>query len=106
MKNFNQLTPAEAERLAFLAEECGELIQAIGKVLRHGYDNYNPLLEDDSPDNRRNMVKEMGDVRAAMLLMCNAADVRLEDIIFNADIKLTTIDQWMHHQGKKDGSSR
>ena len=33
---FNGLTPAEAERLALLMEECGEVVQIIGKVLRHG----------------------------------------------------------------------
>lgn len=39
---FNRLTPAEAERLALLAEECGEAIQAIGKILRHGYESNHP----------------------------------------------------------------
>ncbi len=34
MTHFNELTPAEAERLAYLAEECGEAIQIIGKILR------------------------------------------------------------------------
>ena len=34
--HFNNLTPGEAERLAILAEECGEVIQIIGKILRHG----------------------------------------------------------------------
>ena len=34
---FNELSPAEVERLAILAEEMGEAIQVIGKVLRHGY---------------------------------------------------------------------
>jgi len=40
--HFNQLTPAQAERLAMLAEECGEVIQIIGKILRHGYESYHP----------------------------------------------------------------
>ena len=40
--HFNGLTPAEAERLAMLAEECGEVIQMVGKILRHGYDSYHP----------------------------------------------------------------
>lgn len=35
-RHFNNLTPGEAERLAMLAEECGEVIQAVGKILRHG----------------------------------------------------------------------
>jgi hypothetical protein len=38
--SFNQLTDAEAERLALLAEECGEVVQVIGKILRHGYESY------------------------------------------------------------------
>lgn len=36
-QHFNQLKPSEAERLACLIEECGEVIQAAGKILRHGY---------------------------------------------------------------------
>lgn len=40
--HFNQLTPAEAERLAMLAEECAEVIQVVGKILRHGYESYHP----------------------------------------------------------------
>ena len=42
MKHFNQLTPAEAERLALLLEELGEAQQAIGKILRHGYASTHP----------------------------------------------------------------
>ena len=36
---FNKLSAAEAERLALLLEELGEAQQAIGKILRHGYEN-------------------------------------------------------------------
>lgn len=42
MDHFNKLTPAEAERLAMLAEECGEVIQVVGKILRHGFESYHP----------------------------------------------------------------
>ena len=38
----NGLSPAQAERLAMLAEECGEVIQVIGKILRHGYASFHP----------------------------------------------------------------
>ncbi len=31
------LSPGEIERLAILAEECGEVAQAVGKVLRFGW---------------------------------------------------------------------
>jgi hypothetical protein len=37
--NFNGLAPAETERLALLLEELGEAQQAIGKILRHGYES-------------------------------------------------------------------
>ena len=40
--HFNQLTPAQAERLAMLAEEAAETIQIVGKILRHGLDSYHP----------------------------------------------------------------
>ena len=32
-EHFNQLTPAEAERLALLAEECGEVMQAAAQFV-------------------------------------------------------------------------
>lgn len=59
MEHFNRLTPAEAERLALLAEECGEVIQAIGKVLRHGFESTHP---DGGPTNRESLERECGDV--------------------------------------------
>lgn len=34
--HFNKLTPEVQEVLAILAEECGEVVQRIGKILRHG----------------------------------------------------------------------
>jgi hypothetical protein len=61
-KHFNNLTPAEAERLAMLAEECAEVIQIVGKILRHGYDSYHP--KDPSMDNRDLLAKELADLDA------------------------------------------
>ena len=97
MEHFNQLTPAQAELLALLAEECGECIQAIGKILRHGYASANPLLA--SPTNNADaLAKEMGDVRAAMILLCDAGPVSKEQVHFNADLKLANVGRWLHHQ--------
>lgn len=58
--HFNNLTPAEAERLAMLAEECAEVIQIIGKIQRHGYDSYHP--NDPRTTNRDLLAKELADV--------------------------------------------
>ena len=38
MSNFSRLSAGEVERLAILAEECGEVIQVVGKVLRFGFE--------------------------------------------------------------------
>lgn len=43
MKHYNELTPEEHERLSLLMEECGEVVQIIGKIFRHGYERYPPL---------------------------------------------------------------
>lgn len=68
MNHFNELTPAEAERLAMLSEECAEVIQAVSKILRHGYESVNPL-EPEKGTNREQLGRELIDVFAVLLLM-------------------------------------
>ena len=67
MKHFNQLTPAEAERLAMLAEECGEIVQVVGKILRHGYESHHPLNRHDT--NRDLLANEVCDLLAVVQMM-------------------------------------
>lgn len=62
--HFNQLTPAQAERLAMLAEECAEVISVIGKILRHGYDSYHP--NTPAITNRDLLAHELADVDAVL----------------------------------------
>ena len=69
--NFNGLSPAEAERLAILAEEMGETIQEIGKILRHGYESRWP---DDAPTNREKLEVELGDIACIQQMMCNEGE--------------------------------
>lgn len=68
-----KLTEGQAERLHMLAEECAEVIQAVTKILRHGYDSYHPDQEDISPDKRytnlHHLRDEIGDLVAVMVLM-------------------------------------
>lgn len=97
MGNFNKLTPAETERLACLAEECGEVIQAVGKILRHGYADYSPYNPTHT-DNRKMLEKELGDLSYWMTEMCNRGDVSKESIHHNADLKSQKVKQWLHHQ--------
>lgn len=95
MEGFNQLTPAEAERLALLAEELGEAIQAIGKILRHGYNSRHP---DGGPTNRELLQSELGDVYAAMDMLSDAGDLDPLAISCAMFRKKERVMQYMHHQ--------
>lgn len=97
MYNFNELTPAETERLAILAEEMGEAIQVIGKILRHGYESHNPLLED-SLHNRAELEKEIGDVELIIYMMAEANDINRNAVDRNRIAKSKKIVKWLHHQ--------
>ena len=94
MENFNKLTRAEIERLAYLSEECGEVIQIVGKILRHGYDSYNPL-DPKKLDNRALLNMELSDILKAMTRMLDSGDIDL-----NIGKKLYTNSEYWHHQEK------
>lgn len=65
---------AELERLAILAEECGEVIQIIGKIIRHGYESYNPFDENKTL-NRRLLERELSDIELIRKLMIEKGDI-------------------------------
>lgn len=93
--HFNDLSPALAERLALLSEECGEIVQVIGKIQRHGIESRHP---DGGPTNRQLLEKELGDAYAALLLLTRAGDVTPEHVTLHKDAKLQSVRQWLHHQ--------
>lgn len=98
-ETFNKLSPAEIERLALLIEEAAE-VQAIAcKVLRHGYGSHNP---DDAKagNNRRQLAKEIGDLRYAIDLMVAFGDVPQEGIHIGRSSAEHKKPQYLHHQGK------
>ena len=92
---FNGLSNAEAERLAVLMEELGEAQQAIGKILRHGFDT---SYSENDPTNREQLEKELGDVQNAQRMMVEAGDLDPAEIQLRAKTKATTIGQYLHHQ--------
>lgn len=95
-KPFNGLEPAEAEALALLAEECGEVIQVVGKILRHGLNSTHPN-DPGGPDNRDLLAKELGDVRAAVAILLWHGVV-FEHRIANAEhSKLERVGMYLHH---------
>lgn len=95
MLAFNNLSPAEAERLALLAEELGESIQAIGKILRHGYESRHP---DGGPTNRESLEIELGDVRHAINRMTASGDLIEKNIEDRSLKKAISVEKYLHHQ--------
>lgn len=100
MSHFNDLSPAQAERLALLAEECGECIQAIGKILRHGYESRHPEGDHAGATNRQRLEEEIGDVEAAITMMVWAGDIGKEPVLRAARDKWKRVQKYLHHQAR------
>jgi len=96
MEHFNQLNPDELERLAILMEECAEVQQVIGKILRHGYESHHP--DNSMESNRFLLTKEMGDLKHAMKMIFDAKDVHEEHIDLRVKAKARKIQPYLHHQ--------
>ena len=95
----NSLTPAQAERLHLLIEECGEVIQVAAKTLRHGYESYDPTVAISCREtNRQALEYELGHVYAAVMRMTLNQDVDTRRIADSREIKLQRGGRWLHHQ--------
>lgn len=90
-EHYNGLTPAEAERLAWLAEECGEVIQAVTKILRHGYNSYDPT-KPNHKGNRADLVREIGDLQKVIHFMEVKRDIEMP-IPFDLNVSA----KYLHH---------
>lgn len=96
MEHFNKLTPKQAELLALLAEECGEVIQVVGKALRHGLASTHP---NGGQDNKQLIEKELGDVLAAMSKLTDSSELDANAIAKAKSDKLDSVGQYLHHSG-------
>ena len=94
-KSFNNLTSAQAERLAILQEELAESIQAVSKILRHGYESHNPTYH--SMSNRLHLMEELGHVHNAMDMLIKAEDLNSYDINNFRLRKAETVQKYLHH---------
>lgn len=96
---FNELTPAEAERLALLIEECAEVQQIACKILRHGYDSIHPQDVSET-DNRALLQNEIGDFLAVLDLMQadKTRDIHASEIQGAKKAKAKRMIQYLHHQ--------
>lgn len=94
-RHFNNLTPAEAERLALLAEEAAEVVKAAMKILRHGYESRHP---GTGVQNREHLQEELGDLRAAQIIMFAEGDINRQTVNAASESKLKRAGQYLHHQ--------
>lgn len=97
-----EMTPARLEALEHLAEECAEVVVACMKAGRHGFDSINPV--DPGPTNLEAIADELGDVMAAVDLLCWNLEQRFEatDWFRNRMMearagKLAKVRQYLHH---------
>ena len=97
MNNFNKLTPSQAERLALLLEECGEAVQAVGKILRHGYGSCHPDIT--TCNNKEDLEKEIGHIKCAMGFLYENGDIQEERVDEYWLKKQFEIRKYLHHQG-------
>ena len=102
---YNKLTDPQAERLALLSEELGEVQQAIGKILRHGYDNWNPDLANGI-SNRNDLEKEIGHVLHAIYLMETNGDIDSLSIEESSKKKKDRVQFWLHYYHKEPDHAR
>ena len=93
-----KLTPSRLERLALLLEELGEAQQAVGKILRHGYNSRHPV---SGLDNATLLEKELGDMLAAIDLLCGAGDLDQGAIDQARRERLVLRAPYLHHQKKR-----
>lgn len=94
MNHFNKLTPAEAERIALLAEECAEVIHVCGKILRHGLDSKPPK---GGPTNRQMLETELGHVGFAEGLLFLGGDISADKVIDSNVSKSFSVAPYLHH---------
>lgn len=87
------LDDSERERLALLMEECAEVVQVVGKILRHGYESRHP---NGGPTNREMLQTEIGHILAAKYLMAQAGDIDQPSIGDSAQRKVATVGKWLH----------
>lgn len=96
MRHFNQLTPKQVELLGGTSEECGEVVQVIGKIFRHGLDSRKPT-DPLSETNRKNLTAELADIAAMTDLLIENGVIDASEWQSLKDKKRDRFEQYAHH---------
>lgn len=81
----NGLTDAQVEALSILAEECGETVQRIGKVLRHGLTSPRPSTGEL---NAELLQDEIGDICAILDVLADLEVIQEDSVYRRQEWKL------------------
>jgi NTP pyrophosphatase (non-canonical NTP hydrolase) len=92
------LNEAERERLTWLIEECGEVVQIACKILRFGYTCVSPYLQDKGADNHELLEMEIGDVLGCIQILCKKDGIRAEMLDSYKLAKLVKVMRYAQHQ--------
>jgi hypothetical protein len=101
--HFSELRPEQLEALALLAEECGEVVHIIGKIMRHGLHSYDPTKLESRPSNRELLVHEVGDLRAATAIAESVGLFFEHEVRARCAAKLKNVRQYLHHIQMPEG---
>jgi NTP pyrophosphatase (non-canonical NTP hydrolase) len=81
----------QEEVLLIAQEECAEVIQAISKIFRFGFDSRWP---DDGDDNRERLTEEIGDLLAMIKLLVDFDVIDPSNLENLADKKIIKLKKW------------
>lgn len=94
MNRINKLTDAEVEILDIAQEEAAEVIQAIGKIKRHGFESVSP---ETGVSNRDHLTTEVGDFGHAVARLIGMGHLSVEAIQQAEEDKARRIGKYLHY---------
>lgn len=97
MEDFStNLSKAEIERLAILIEECAEVQQIACKILRHGYNSYDPTIIGPAPTNKQLLERELGDLSFVIDFLTEVKDISYRKCLDAKINKAKNIQKYLH----------
>jgi hypothetical protein len=90
------MTNARHERLSLLVEEAAEVQQISMKIMRHGWDSWNPFDENQT-SNRELLEGEIGDLLFTIDFLIERGDLNKNSIAKAKENKKQRIGKYLHH---------
>ena len=67
---YDVATKTQVQKVGWFIEESGEVLSAVGKMIRWGVDSYNPELpEEERETNRAWALREISDLEIAIMTL-------------------------------------